>query len=540
MKPIKLLGRAVVFTGLLIISTSSFSQDPNLYIYLCFGQSNMEGQGAIETQDQTVDSRFQVIESMDCSNLGRTKGNAYTAVPPLCRCNTKLCPADYFGRTMVANLPSNIKVAVVVIGIAGCDIALFGKTGYSGYDTYNIVPSTYGGSAYAWLLDIAKTAKTKGVIKGILLHQGETNSGQSTWPAKVKAVYDNLITDLGLDATKTPFEVGEMLYQNQGGACYGHNSIIATIPGVIPNSYVISASGCPGQDTYHFNSAGYRTLGTRYAMQMLALMEPFVSISSPVTNTTYNAPASISITADVKNPNPNGTITKVDFYSGTTKIGTSTTSPYSFTWTNVAKGTYSITAVATNSNNKTGTSPAITVVVNGATNLAPTVSLTSPANEATFPAPANVTIDASAADGDGTISKVSFYNGTTLLGEDAAAPYSFDMTNLAAGTYVITAVATDNLNATTTSSAVTFTVTLAPKVNLVKGWNCVGCPIQGSTDVGKALSSIWQSVETVKDQDNFYSVDNPSVDFNSLKTVDWGKGYLVKVTRACELDWIVK
>lgn len=78
----------IMLTGLLLFTTDLFAQDPNFYLYLCFGQSNMEGQGLIENQDKTVDSRFKVMEAINCSNLGRTKGNWYTAVPPLCRCNT--------------------------------------------------------------------------------------------------------------------------------------------------------------------------------------------------------------------------------------------------------------------------------------------------------------------------------------------------------------------------------------------------------------------------------------------------------------------
>ena len=101
----KIFARIAAMAGLALLSVSSYAQNPNFHIYLCFGQSNMEGQGPIESKDKTVDSRFKVMSTVDCSNLGRTKGTWYTAVPPLCRCYTKLSPSDYFGRTMVANLP---------------------------------------------------------------------------------------------------------------------------------------------------------------------------------------------------------------------------------------------------------------------------------------------------------------------------------------------------------------------------------------------------------------------------------------------------
>src|SRR5689334_3036935 len=93
----------------LLFTNSAKAQDPNFYIFLCFGQSNMEGAGKIEDIDKAVDSNFLVLESVDCPDLGRTKGNWYPAVPPLCRCRTGLSPADYFGRTLVAALPKNIR-----------------------------------------------------------------------------------------------------------------------------------------------------------------------------------------------------------------------------------------------------------------------------------------------------------------------------------------------------------------------------------------------------------------------------------------------
>jgi len=71
-----------------LLTLKTFSQNPNFYIFLCFGQSNMEGNAKIEPQDTTVNDRFKVLEAVDCPNLGRIKGKWYTAVPPLCRCHT--------------------------------------------------------------------------------------------------------------------------------------------------------------------------------------------------------------------------------------------------------------------------------------------------------------------------------------------------------------------------------------------------------------------------------------------------------------------
>lgn len=354
--------------GILFSSLQSSAQDPNFHIYLCFGQSNMAGAGDIENQDLTVNSRFQFMKPQDCASRGQLAGNWYTAVPPLWGCTGGLGPADYFGRTMVTNLPSNVKVGVVVVAIPGCKIELFGKTGYQGQDTYNNVPSKYAGSAYAWLVDLAKKAQTTGVIKGILLHQGESNTNDQTWPNKVKGVYDNLVADLNLNASQTPLLAGELLYQNYGSCCSGHNSVIAKLPGVLPNSHVISASGLPGKDVYHFNSACVRTFGVRYAEKMLTLYPkgtpPTVSLTAPTNNSTYTTLQIVNLSANAADSD--GNIAKVEFYDGTTLLGSDNSAPYTYSWSGMSAGTHSLTAQATDNAGIVATSTVITVTVQAA------------------------------------------------------------------------------------------------------------------------------------------------------------------------------
>ena len=94
----------------------------------------------------------------------------------------------------------------------------------------------------------------------------------------------------------------------------------------------------------------------------------------------------------------------------------------------------------------------------GTSNQPPNVSITSPANNASYTAPASMTINASASDSNGTVSRVDFYAGGTFLGSDASSPYSFNWTAVAAGSYSLTAVAVDNGGASTTSGAVNVTV----------------------------------------------------------------------------------
>jgi hypothetical protein len=131
----------------------------------------------------------------------------------------------------------------------------------------------YDGNPYGRLVEMARLAQKDGVIKGILLHQGESNSNDSLWTRKVKGVYDHLMNDLNLNAREVPLLAGETVNADQQGICAGFNSIIATLPQTLPNAYVISSAGCPdGPDNLHFSAEGYRMLGQRYAAKMLSLM----------------------------------------------------------------------------------------------------------------------------------------------------------------------------------------------------------------------------------------------------------------------------
>lgn len=259
-------------------SLNASAQDPNFYIFLSFGQSNMEGHARFEPQDTIVDARFKVLQAVDCDNLARVKGNWYTAVPPLTRCNTGITPADYFGKTMLANLPKNVKVGVINVSVGGCKIELFDKEGYKAYTaaapTWMLnALNQYDGNPYGRLVELAKLAQREGVIKGVLLHQGESNTGDTVWPQKVKGVYNNLLADLKLDSQSVPLLAGEVVNADTQGVCASMNAIINTLPTVIPTAHVISSAGCEdGPDNLHFSAAGYRELGKRYATKMLSLM----------------------------------------------------------------------------------------------------------------------------------------------------------------------------------------------------------------------------------------------------------------------------
>jgi alpha-L-fucosidase 2 len=275
----------LLLAGFILCSTNSCttpdesSHASKRFVFLCFGQSNMEGFPGIEEQDKgPVDDRFQVLAAVDMPGQGRTKGNWYPAVPPLCRPSSGLCPADYFGRTMVSNLPPNIQIGIVNVSIGGCKIELFEKNTFQSYvatapNWMTNTIATYSGNPYQHLVAMAKLAQKDGVIKGILLHQGESNNGDKEWPNQVKGIYDRLLQDLNLKADEVPLLAGELLSADQKGACAGMNRIIDDLPKTIPTAHVVSSAGCAGRpDHLHFTPAGYRELGTRYAEQMLPLL----------------------------------------------------------------------------------------------------------------------------------------------------------------------------------------------------------------------------------------------------------------------------
>jgi hypothetical protein len=219
--------------------------------------------------------------------------------------------------------------------------------------------------------------------------------------------------------------------------------LVANLPFVVP-----SPSPSPVL-VKEYIYAGSRLLATE---EPVANVAPTVNITNPVNNAVLNAP--VNITIDASASDSDGSIAQVEFYQGTTLLNTDTVAPYSFTWTSVGAGTYSLTAKATDNRGALTPSSPINVIVNAP----PTVSVTGPANNAVFTAPATITISASASDSDGSITQVEFYQGTTLLNTDTVAPYSFTWTSVGAGTYSLTAKATDNRGALTPSSPINITV----------------------------------------------------------------------------------
>lgn len=275
MNALKIQASLLLLIAVFLMSTNIDAQQSDFHIYLALGQSNMEGTATIEEQDKTVDSRFVMMATTDCADTGRTLSNWYTAVPPLSQCGVGLSPADYFGRTMIANLDKEIRVGIINVSVSGCDIRVFDKDIYTDYtsmytDWYTRKIEAYGGNPYQRLISLAKKAQKEGVIKGIILHQGETNAGDEAWPMYVKKVYDDILNDLTLKAHEVPLVAGEVVHEEQNGT-YGHmNTIINTLPATIPTAHIVSSEGCSvKEDNTHFDTPGIRELGKRYAEKMM-------------------------------------------------------------------------------------------------------------------------------------------------------------------------------------------------------------------------------------------------------------------------------
>ena len=251
--------------------------DPNFYIFLCFGQSNMEGAAKPDAQDlKSPGPRFLWMPAVDYPATdklpARKMGEWYEAIPPLCRPNTGLTPADWFGRTMVESLPKNIKIGVIHVAIGGIDIKGFLTDSIDNYVKTKApgwmkgMLEAYDNNPYKRLVTLAKKAQKDGVIKGILMHQGETNTGDPKWAGMVKQVYDNLCSDLNLKPEEVNLYAGNIVQAGGQGVCIGCKKQIDELPNTLHTAQVISSDDCTnGPDRLHFDAAGYRELGCRYA-----------------------------------------------------------------------------------------------------------------------------------------------------------------------------------------------------------------------------------------------------------------------------------
>ena len=253
--------------------------DPNFYIFICFGQSNMEGAARPESQDmKSPGERMKLMAAVDDPQRNRKMGEWCEAVPPLCRPFNGITPADYFGRTLVSALPDSIKIGIVHVAIGGIRIEGYMPDSIANYAKNAPgwmvgMLKAYDNNPYERIVKLARKAQKDGVIKGILMHQGESNTGDTAWANKVNHVYTSLLKDLKLNANEVPLLAGEVVQANGKGQCIRMNKQINDLPKTISTAHVVSSDGCTNaKDNLHFDAAGYRLLGIRYAAKMLEIL----------------------------------------------------------------------------------------------------------------------------------------------------------------------------------------------------------------------------------------------------------------------------
>ena len=287
----------VVGGVLMFTSMANAAPDPNFHIYIAYGQSNMEGNAMDYTDlDKAEHPRVKMFATTSCTSPYRpTIGEVYPAVPPMFKCAggvAGLSVADWFGRDMADSMP-DVTIGIIPVAQGGTSIRLFDPDDYKNYlnslganDQWLVNGAkAYGenGNAMGRIIEVAKKAQEKGVIKGIIFHQGETDGGMNEqtaeWEKKVQKTYEYILSQLGLKAEETPFVAGEMVDK---GSCYGFVKRVHNLSNYIANFGVASSKGYGSKgDGLHFTVEGYRGMGERYAQEMLKLIDRGPVVTTP-------------------------------------------------------------------------------------------------------------------------------------------------------------------------------------------------------------------------------------------------------------------
>lgn len=377
------------------------------------------------------------------------------------------------------------------------DDGTFGFTGLGKGDTYTVTPSQEGYSftpanrVYAALAASVTSALFTGVSSeptqpaprpsSVTILLVSPNSGSSFAQSTVIPVVATIASSGGggapTNGRTSVGTIGKMAVSVAKVDFYANSSYIGTDTS---SPYTVNWTG--GQaGTYALKAVATDSAGATTQSPSVSVVitpasvptppaPPNVALTSPSAGSAFTAPATITVNASATSST--GTISKVEFFSGSTLIGTDTSAPYSATWSGVAAGSYSLSAVATDNAGASTRSAAVSITVAAAPSApapapAPTpgppiVSLTSPAGGSSYQAPATITLSASASSTGGSITSVGFYAGATLIATDTAAPYTFAWSSVPAGSYSLTAVATNNAGATATSTPIVVTVTAPP------------------------------------------------------------------------------
>jgi YVTN family beta-propeller protein len=229
---------------------------------------------------------------------------------------------------------------------------------------------------------------------------------------------------------------------------------------------------------------------------VVANQAPSISISLPVNGSSFFSGQTIMLNTIASDSD--GTISKVEFYNGNSLLSTVTTSPFSYTLSNVSVGNHVITAIAYDNTGASTISTPINLIV--IPNQPPTVSITTPESGGSFTVGQTITIATKVADSDGSISKVEFYNGDALVSTSITSPYIHTFNNATVGSYTITAKAFDNVGSATISEPITFSVTNNQTVNPINALSIyyIGNSVTDIINYGALATQLRSNVNTVR------------------------------------------
>jgi hypothetical protein len=433
---------------------NDLKDNPNFFLMLC-GHVAGEGQRSDTFQGRTVYSILQDYQ-------GRTNGGDgwlryFTFSPANNTINAKTYrvsnPINSAAGTFETDadsqftLPYNMQSAVtdwVPLGTA--NVAAAGTSASLNWTGLE------AGSHYEWYASVTDTINVANTnARRFSTSVNASPTVAITAPANNAAYTSPAAFTITADAADTDGSITKIEFY-QGGVKLGEDSAAPyeqSVSGLLVGSYAFSAIAV--------DNGGATTLSSIVNVTVNASLPPVVSLTAPLSTDSFDAPATVNLAADAVDTDG---ISLVEFFNGTTKLGEDSTAPYTFAWTGVISGTYSLTAKATDNAATAATSTAVVITVVNADNVAPTVSVTSPAAGDVFAG--SITINASASDTDGIVSKVEFFQGATKLGEDTTAPYSYVWSGVTVGNYTLTAKATDNDAGLTTSGSVAINVIAAP------------------------------------------------------------------------------
>ena len=237
------------------------NQDKSFHLYLLIGQSNMAGRGEVESQDQEIHPRVFALDKTD---------KWAPAADPIHFDKTiaGVGPGSEFGRTM-ANRDPSVRIGLIPCAAGGSPISVWKRDGYW--------EATINSKPYDDAIKRARIAMKQGVLKGILWHQGESDSNESDaklYEDRLSALISALRMELG--TPDVPFIVGtlgDFVVQNHSEAGIV-NEALRRIPQRVEHTACVDSTGLKHKgDDVHFNSESARELGRRYAEAMIRLLD---------------------------------------------------------------------------------------------------------------------------------------------------------------------------------------------------------------------------------------------------------------------------